>query len=175
MKQRWLTTSNLADDAAATPAFAVQYTSTATSSTGSLWVEYTLEFASPRAPTSPVSLADVTAGSSPTYNTITIGESPNEPQVGKQFWVAVPSTIQGLGNPGALNPEVSTVRKSDWTGLGGSNWANFQVYLFNTAATIASKYIFNFAASGVQGHGVIAQALTRTALSQLTGVNLSSA
>jgi hypothetical protein len=63
MKQKWLTTSNGQDDSATTPAFGVNITGTATSSTGSVWVEYHIEFCSPRAPTSPAVLANYTVES----------------------------------------------------------------------------------------------------------------
>jgi hypothetical protein len=63
MKQKWLTTSNGQDDSATTPAFGVNITGTATGSTGSVWVEYHIEFCSPRAPTSPAVLANYTVES----------------------------------------------------------------------------------------------------------------
>jgi hypothetical protein len=64
MKQKWLTTSNLQDDHWANPAFGVNMTGTAVSATGSIWVEYHIEFCSPRAPTSPAVIGGLVVPSS---------------------------------------------------------------------------------------------------------------
>lgn len=61
MKQKWLLTSNLRDDEPADAAFGVQVTGTAVSATGSIWVEYHIEFCSPRAPTKPVTTSVLSA------------------------------------------------------------------------------------------------------------------
>lgn len=103
MKQRWLTTaSDMAPVTSNKPpanyredsiAFALNITSTGDDGTGSIWVEYFVEFASPRVPEPPVNLSVVTTGSGTSYQELSLNSTGNgftcpvEP--GNRFYVGV--------------------------------------------------------------------------------------
>lgn len=88
MKQKWLVTATDMNTAGTgTPAnyrsdaiaFAYQVTSTGTASTGSIWVEYNVEFASPKVPEPPVALSLLSYGSSTSSPTSKAFMSETEP------------------------------------------------------------------------------------------------
>lgn len=112
MKQKWLLTSNLQDDAPARGAFTLQVTSTASNSTGSIWVEYHLEFASPRVPTRPVaiSLAAVNMSQQTNRKNMSRTSAFKSPQVGADpFYVMSDKDYVWGVQPGFTAKEVETI------------------------------------------------------------------
>lgn len=77
-------------------AFALNITSTGDDGTGSVWVEYFVEFASPRVPEPPVNLSVITTGSGTSFQELTLNST--EPgftcpvDMGNRFYVGVEGT-----------------------------------------------------------------------------------
>lgn len=114
MKQKWLLTSNLRDDAHADPAFTVQVSGTAVSQTGSIWVEYHIEFASPRAPTKPLatSALEGTAGAAATKEISANGVSALKHTGAKTYFAT-----QDVTSIATLPPGYSAQRVGDYVGI----------------------------------------------------------
>lgn len=89
MKQKWLVTAtDISTAGTTTPAnfrndavaFAYQVTSTGSGATGSLWVEYNVEFASPKVPDPPFAMSLLSFTSSTSTPALTTYLSPSEPE-----------------------------------------------------------------------------------------------
>lgn len=122
MKQKWLVTAtditptgtggtptNFRDDAIA---FGLNITSTGASATGSVWIEYNVEFASPRVPEPLVNASVVNSTNSANILNRSGYTCPVDP--GQSFYVASTSGTISLGS-GYVRIESGTTNGMDWT------------------------------------------------------------
>jgi hypothetical protein len=166
MKQKWLLTSNLRDDAPAPGAFSFQVTSTATNSTGSVWVEYNLEFASPRIPTRPTAITTISVNSAGSSSEFVMSKTDAlvSPVVdrGDGFYV--------MSSPGYNFGLASNFTKSSEAtipGATGNIWAGSTIW--KIIGPTATKW-FVAQSGATPGAFGIAMALTAAALKSLAGV-----
>lgn len=167
MKQKWLLTSNLQDDAPARGAFTMQVTSTAANSTGSVWVEYHLEFASPRMPTRPVAISLAAVNTSQQTNRINLTRTSafNSPAVGADPFYAM------------VNPDYDFQLASGFTSteeerLGAlpnaSIWSANKIW--RIVGPTAKQWLVDATSPKAGATYGVAVALTVAALKQLAGV-----
>lgn len=166
MKQKWLLTSNLQDDAPARGAFTLQVTNTSSSTTGSIWVEYNLEFASPRIPTRPtaINVINVNDSGQTNINNMTRTSatvSPTVPGAGP-FYVMTHTNYDFNLQTGF------TKTKMENTGPLNNIWSNNDMWqIVGPSAIKWFKEATSPTNNRVYG---LAMALTLTALKQLAGI-----
>lgn len=94
-------------------AFALNITSTGEDGTGSIWVEYFVEFASPRVPEPAVNLSVITAGSGTAYQELTLNSTGNGYKCpvpeGNRFFVG----IEGVATQPTLSTGYTIVTTQD--------------------------------------------------------------
>lgn len=165
MKQRWLLTSNLQDDAPAQGAFTLQVTNTSTVVPGTIWCEYYLEFVSPRIPTRPVAVT--------TLNVSSQGGSTGEGKIGTTDALISPSSsgdgFYVMKTPGydyRLASGFSQTKVADVPSTTGNVWTVGEIY--KIIGPSAVKWFIQ-AASPQPGGYAVATALTLAALKSLAG------
>lgn len=158
MKQRWLVTasdispvadgsapSNFRDDAVA---FGLNITSTGTTGSGSIWVEYNVEFASPRQPEPPVNASINVAGTTTKSASLTNYSGTTCPvDPGQTFYIAStagsPSLATGYTQVGS-----GTTDGVNWTQVAramsatSDTWGSYTGNSNTMFATLASASLY---------------------------------
>jgi hypothetical protein len=169
MKQKWLLTSNLADDAASRGAYTFQVTSTSNDSTGSVWVEYNLEFASPRIPTRPTAITTLTVNNSGITGegVISRTDALTSPVVTEEkdgFYV-----MCSRGYDFGLEPKFQKIKVGDIPADTGNLWSIGTLWKIIGPSAVR-WFQAQSSSSASPGGYAIATAFTLTALKQLAGM-----
>jgi hypothetical protein len=165
MKQRWLLTSNLQDDAPARGAFTLQVTNTAAVNTGTIWCEYMLEFVSPRVQTRPVAISQLTVlhgGGSTIVAPVTLVDATQAPQTSDSTFYAMCTGGYDFSLLPGYSKELITQLDSLPT-----VWSRAQ--LWRITGPVAKTW-FGQALSPATGGYALATALSTSALKALAGV-----
>jgi len=166
MKQKWLLTSNLQDDAPARGAFTLQYTSTASVEAGTVWCEYDLLFASPRIPTRPTAMSALvvaSTGGGTTFRQFTTVDPTISPAMSGDdgFYVMISNAYNFLLNSGFSKTKIEDVGSTSnaWSGSG----------IWRIVGPSLTAW-FSSAVSQQAGTYSLASAFTISALKTLAGV-----
>lgn len=166
MKQKWLLTSNLQDDAPARGAFTLQVTNTANLEPGTIWCEYHLLFASPRIPTRPTALAAIVVAS-PGGGTVFKRFTQTDPTISPAssskdgFYVMVANQYDFLLQGGFTKEKIETVPSLSTV------WSD--AIIWRIIGPAATSWISS-ALSPASGTYGLATAFTVTALKTLAGI-----